>query len=362
MTDRFTEHLVPRAGAALYAREYPGDGPAIILMHGFPDNLHLYDALVPHLAAAGRRVITFDFLGWGRSDQPDGHRYDHHSLTDDLDAVIRHLRLQSVVLVAHDASGPPAIDWSLDHPASVAGLVLLNTYYHAMPALRAPEAIFGFSRPFGVGRLFQRLMERGDLYQRLYWYQVGHFMRDRAAREHYVPLLYRQMNGRAATSSRKAFYALNDDLVWTNIDRLRRVPELRQFNRPVRIVFGTGDQYLQYLNEGVARAFHALFPQSELLLLPEGRHFVQIDEPAQVAAAILTMPPAQPATPTPVPAGCYQRGGAGLRYRLMYLAFGLMNIALAVPVLADRWLLYRRVQRIFQADNARPAPGTVGTP
>ncbi len=354
MSYSFTEHRIPRAGAALYAREYPGAGPAVVLMHGFPDNLHLYDALVPHLLAAGRRVITFDFLGWGRSGQPDNHRYDHHSLTDDLDAVIRHLKLQDVVLVAHDASGPPAIDWSLDHPTAVAGLVLLNTYYHAMPTLRAPEAIFGFSRPFGVGRLFQRLMEQGDLYRRLYWYQVGHFMRDRAAREHFVPLLYQQLNGSAATSSRRAFYALNDDLVWTNIDRLRRVPELKQFDRPVRIVFGTGDQYL---NEGVARAFHALFPHSELRLLPEGRHFVQIDEP--VADAILTMPAAA-TLPAPAAQGRYQRGAAGLRYRLMYVAFGLMNILLAVPVLADRWLLYRRVQRIFKADNAQPA-GTAGT-
>lgn len=350
MNTAYLEHHIHRSGHRLYAHEYPGTEPTVLLLHGFPDNLHLYDALVPYLVEAKRRIITFDFLGWGQSDQPDHHVYTHHSLTDDLDAVIRYFKLESVVLVAHDASGPPAIDWSLDHPDAITGLVLLNTYYHAMPSLRAPEAIFGFSRPFGIGKAFQWLMEQGDLYRRLYWYQVGHFMRDASAREHFLPLLYQQMDGKAAHTTRKAFYALNDDLVWTNIDRLRRVPELRRFDRPVRIVFGAGDQYL---NEGVARAFHALFPNSELLLLPQGRHFVQIDEPEQVAEAILTLPAATaPATIT-AHVSPYTRTSEERRYRLMYLAFGLMNIVFALPILFDRWLLYRRVQRIFEMDNAQ---------
>src|SRR5688572_25195484 len=63
----FTEQFVQRDRHRIYARDYAGEEPAIILMHGFPDNLHLYDRLVPHLSPP-RRVITFDFLGWGASD------------------------------------------------------------------------------------------------------------------------------------------------------------------------------------------------------------------------------------------------------------------------------------------------------
>jgi pimeloyl-ACP methyl ester carboxylesterase len=80
-----------------------------VLLHGFPDSLHLYDRLVPELAQ--RRVVTCDFLGWGRSDKPVGYAYSASNQTGDLDAVIEDLQLASVVLVAHDASGPPAIDW-----------------------------------------------------------------------------------------------------------------------------------------------------------------------------------------------------------------------------------------------------------
>jgi pimeloyl-ACP methyl ester carboxylesterase len=55
----------------------------------------------------------------------------------------------------------------------------------------------------------------------------------------------------------------------------------------VRIIFGDADPYL---NKGVAQRFHELFPVSELFLVPGARHFVQMDEPAQVARLILDMP------------------------------------------------------------------------
>jgi haloalkane dehalogenase len=142
----YREHRVPRGTHHLYARDYPGAEPAIVLMHGFPDNLHLYDRLLPHLTPP-RRVITFDFLGWGGSDKPTGYPYTATNQTGDLDAVIDQLGLQQVTVVVHDASGPPGIDWALKHPDRVAALVLLNTYYCAMPGLRSPEAIWLFSTP-----------------------------------------------------------------------------------------------------------------------------------------------------------------------------------------------------------------------
>ena len=65
------------------------------------------------------------------------------------------------------------------------------------------------------------------------------------------------------------------------------LPKLREFGRPVRIIFGDADPYL---NKGVAQRFHELLPVSELCLVPGARHFVQMDEPEQVARLILAMP------------------------------------------------------------------------
>ena len=279
----YTEHVVQRGPYHMYAREYPGEEPAIVLMHGFPDNLHLYDRLLPWLITS-RRVVTFDFLGWGESEKPAGYPYTAANQVEDLDAVIAQLKLEQVVLVAHDASGPPAIDWALAHPDRVASLVLLNTYYNAMPTLRPPEAIWLFSQPRvrAVARFVSTLFHN-FVFRKMYWWQVGGFMREAADREEFLPLLYQQFA--AAPSAQPAFFRLNEDLLFTVRDRTKRIPQMKAFSRPVRIIFGASDPYL---NVGVARRFHELFPTSELFLLPGAHHYVQIDEPEQVAHLLLS--------------------------------------------------------------------------
>jgi pimeloyl-ACP methyl ester carboxylesterase len=277
------EVVVRRNGHRIRVRGYAGKEPAIVLMHGFPDNLHLYDRLVPQLTPQ-RRVVTFDFLGWGDSDKPADYDYTANNQGAELAAVIDGLKLDQIVLVAHDASGPPAIDWALDHPERVAALVLLNTYYCDMPALRRPEAIWLFSTP-GVKRIARVVSAMGNhwLFRQLYRWQVGGFFRDARVRDAFLPLLYRQFD--ATPSTRRAFFGLNDDLLQSVRSRSARIPEMRAFDRPVRIIFGDADPYL---NTNVARAFHALFATSDLFLLPGARHYVQLDEPEAVARLILS--------------------------------------------------------------------------
>jgi pimeloyl-ACP methyl ester carboxylesterase len=130
----YQETVVRRDQHQIHVQDHPGAGPPIILMHGFPDNLHLYDRLVPYLSSPPRRVVLFDFLGWGSSDKPSGYPYTTANQVGDLDAVITQLGLEQILLVAHDASGPPAIDWALAQPERVAGLVLLKLRNANAPA------------------------------------------------------------------------------------------------------------------------------------------------------------------------------------------------------------------------------------
>jgi pimeloyl-ACP methyl ester carboxylesterase len=194
-------------------------------MHGFPDNVHLYDRQAPYLSPP-RRVVLFDFLGWGSSDKPSGYAYTADNQVGDLDAVITQLGLGQVILVAHDASGPPAIDWALAHPERVAGLVLLNTYYCEMPTLRPPEAIWLFSTPVvrSVARPVSRMF-RNWLFRRMYWWQVGSFIRDTEVRREFVPLLYQQFD--AMPSARPAFFRLNEDLLPMVRARTQMIPNLK---------------------------------------------------------------------------------------------------------------------------------------
>jgi haloalkane dehalogenase len=269
---------VRRGQHRLHVEITDGPGTPLVLMHGFPDSTRLYDRVLPYLTGR-RRVVRFDFLGWGRSDKPAGYPYTATNQVDDLDAVVASLPDASVVLVAHDASGPPAIDWALDHPDRVEALVLLNTYYHWMPGLRRPPAIALYSTPV-VGAVARGLTRRWpDLDRRLYEWQVGGFIRDAAVRDQLLPRLYEEF-----WPARPAFRRLNQDLLGTVLSRRRRVAELRRFPRPVRVIFGARDRYL---NAGVARRFAGLFPDSELHLLETGGHYVQVDEPARVAELLL---------------------------------------------------------------------------
>jgi len=68
----FTEHRIRRDRGNLYVRDFPGNGPAFVLLHRFPDNAHIYDDLIPHLVSTGRRTVAIDFLGFGASDKPGG--------------------------------------------------------------------------------------------------------------------------------------------------------------------------------------------------------------------------------------------------------------------------------------------------
>jgi pimeloyl-ACP methyl ester carboxylesterase len=283
-----TEGFAQRDQYRIYVREYAGAEPAIILMHGFPDNLHLYDRLVPYLSPP-RRAVTFDFLGWGESDKPLGYAYTSKNQVLDLDAVIKQWNLGQVILVAHDASGPPAIDWALNHSDQVAALILLNTYYCEMPTLKAPEAIWLFSTPVvrNMARSISGIFDYW-VFRRMYWWQVGRFFRDAEVREEFVPLLYQQFN--AMPSARPAFFSLNEDLLPTLRSRSKMIPQLKEFRRPVRIIFGDADPYL---NKGVAQQFHEVFPTSDLFFLPGARHFVQMDEPKEVARLILSTPVAE---------------------------------------------------------------------
>ena len=226
----YQETVVRRDQHRIHVRDHPGAGPPIILMHGFPDNLHLYDRLVPYLSPP-RRVVLFDFLGWGSSDKPSGYPYTTANQVGDVDAVITQLGLEQVLLVAHDASGPPAIDWALAQPERVAGLVLLNTYYCEMPTLRPPEVIWLFATPVirNVARPVSQMFGNW-VFRRMYRWQVGRFFRDADVRREFVPLLYQQFD--ATPSALPAFSRLNEDLLPMVRSRTAMIPKLREFRRP----------------------------------------------------------------------------------------------------------------------------------
>ena len=141
----FTEHTVERDGFAIAAREYgvqhAGDSPTIVFMHGLPDSQTLYDLVAPALGET-HHTVTFDFVGWGRSESPsDPATLSFDGLRRDLEAVLDYFSPIQVVPVVHDLSSWPGIDWALDNPESVRTLVILNATYHPVTGTQPPYVI-----------------------------------------------------------------------------------------------------------------------------------------------------------------------------------------------------------------------------
>ena len=141
----FTEHRIQRDQGSVYVRDFAGSGPAFVVLHGFPDSAHIYDDLIPHLVAAGRRTVAMDFLGFGASDKPKGALYSFAQQLGDLEAVVEALGIDKIISVGHDAGGPTAVNFALKHPDRTAAITLMNAFYGDAPGMRVPELIELFS-------------------------------------------------------------------------------------------------------------------------------------------------------------------------------------------------------------------------
>ena len=285
----FAETNIPREKGRIYSRDYAGAGPAFVLMHGFPDNLHIYDRLIPYLVGAGRRVVTFDFLGYGASDKPAGTNYSFRQQLDDLEAVLEALDLEKIVPVGHDAGGPAAINFTLDHPDRVSSLCILNTFYAAAPTLQLPELIALFATP-GLKALSGAMLQSPEQLAWVFRFQQLKFLETLPEKHKetfesvLAPIINNNFNFGKAAGSGPAFAQMTAQ-VFEEVGRnTERLPEVEALDVPVKIIWGDTDLAL---NTGVAEDFRSHFKNATLHVLSAG-HWPQIDEPEQVAKAMLS--------------------------------------------------------------------------
>jgi pimeloyl-ACP methyl ester carboxylesterase len=104
-----------------------GSGPAVLLLHGFPDSGYLWRHQVPALNAAGLRTIVPDLRGFGESDRPsDVADYALPNVIGAVLGVLDVLHVAQVHVVGHDRGA--AVAWALGaiQPQRVKGLLALT--------------------------------------------------------------------------------------------------------------------------------------------------------------------------------------------------------------------------------------------
>ena len=118
-----------------------GEGPLVVLLHGFPEFWYGWRQQIQPLAAAGFRVVAPDMRGYNLSSRPkDVKAYDTDQLTADIRGLIHERGAHSALLVGHDWGGSVAWATAMKHPEVVDRLAILNA---AHPA----EAIAGTAPP-----------------------------------------------------------------------------------------------------------------------------------------------------------------------------------------------------------------------
>jgi epoxide hydrolase A/B len=104
-----------------------GDGPLVVLCHGFPESWYSWRHQLPALAAAGYRAVAPDQRGYGQTDRPaEVERYTQLHLIGDLIGLLDALGAERAVLVGHDWGGPVVWNTALLRPDRIRGVVGLS--------------------------------------------------------------------------------------------------------------------------------------------------------------------------------------------------------------------------------------------
>lgn len=245
-----------------------GEGPAVLLLHGFPDSRHLWRHQVPTLAAAGFRVIAPDLRGFGDAPKPAG--VDSYALPlaiGDILGILDALGVERAHVVGHDWGA--VVAWLLAslHPERAASLTALTV---GCPGTSGQRTIEQFEKAwylffFHNEGVAEEWLRRDD------WSGLRMLLRGRGDVERYVADLSRP----GALTAALNWYRAN-----APAESLLALPDLPPVRVPVLGVSADGDAYLAESN---VRDSHEKVEGTWRYERMEGvGHWLMLDRPAEL--------------------------------------------------------------------------------
>ena len=217
-----------------------GDGPLIVLLHGFPEFWFGWRLQIAPLAATGFRVVAPDLRGYNLSSRPDGvEAYTADRLAEDIVGLVRERGAESALLVGHDWGGTVAWTMAMNHPEVVDRLAILNAAHprrlqqglHNPNQLRKSWYFFFFAIP----GLPEEVVHARN------WHFFRHFLQD--ARPPYtdeeIERYVEAWSQPGAATAMINYYRAS----------VRQSPkqaeaQLRPISAPTLVIWGQDDQYL----------------------------------------------------------------------------------------------------------------------
>lgn len=267
--------LIDTAAGRVFVRTSPGQGPRILLLHGFPSSSYDFRDVTGLLG--GRSWLTLDFLGFGLSDKPRPHRYSLLEQADIVEQVVGATGAGPVVLIAHDMGTSVAtellardldgrLSFDLQRAVLTNGSVIIEraSLRPSQKILRGP-----------LGPLLARLTnERGFLRGFAKLFSPDHPLAEAEGQAQWA-LLARDGGQRilhllcAYLDERVAF-----------ADRWHGA--VRDWPKPLSFLWGTGDPVA---TTAVLAGLRELRPGADVVELPGIGHYPQIEVPAEFTAA-----------------------------------------------------------------------------
>ena len=274
----------------------PADGPVVMLLHGFPYDIHSYVDVAPMLAAQGCRVIVPYLRGYGPTrfrDKATPRSGEQAALGADLIALIDALGIQRAVFAGYDWGGRAACVGAALWPARCAGLVSLNSYNiqdiaRAMePASAEREVALWYQYYFQLERGRAGLAANRREIAKILWQQSSPnwpfddapFDRTAAAFDNpdYVDVVIHSYRHRYGLAEGDPQYA----------DVERRLAAQPAISVPTITLDGTGDGVFP-ANDGSATAPKFTGPRSHRVI-PRAGHNLPQEEPEAFAAAVMEL-------------------------------------------------------------------------
>src|SRR5438270_5719433 len=167
-----------QAAGLAYRERGPEDGPAVLLVHGYPESSYMWRQVLPALADAGWRGLAPDLPGYGGSEPDPPGTWERHM--EALDRFVSELAPGPVVLVTHDWGVPIGLRWACDHPGVSKALVISDGGFFAD---RRWHDLANVMRTPGDGERLVRSYERGPFGEALRGLSPG--MTDEALAEYW---------------------------------------------------------------------------------------------------------------------------------------------------------------------------------
>jgi pimeloyl-ACP methyl ester carboxylesterase len=248
-----------------------GSGPAVVLLHGFPEDWVEYRAILPRLAKRFT-VIAIDLPGIGKSAPPNGG-YGIPNVAAQIHALTEALKLRRTYLVGHDVGGHVAYAYVRQFPDSLRGAMILDV---PMPGLAGSEEAGAGLWHVGfimVPGLAEKLVPgRQDAF--LGWFfDLGKFTRAERA---YFARSYRAPQLHAAFQMYRAMPA---EAKWNSA-------QVAPNNVPLTVAVGRKSLFTKLLPK-FAEGYRAKgMTNVETAIIPSAGHYVVADNPEAVAELV----------------------------------------------------------------------------